>query len=224
MTVIAVLSQKGGCGKTTIATTLAKGYQLQGKEVLLVDTDPQGSARDWAAANEQQTLPVAGLDRPTLERDIKPVMKDVDVVIIDGAPRHEAIMAAAVKVADVVLIPVQPSPYDVWATADLVSLLVQRQELLGTPKAAFILSRVIKRTRIGSEVREALDELRLPVLEGHTVQRVTYANAAAKGLTVLEVEPDGEAAAEIQAIMRDVDALLKGELKLKPVKEEGAVK
>lgn len=110
MKVIAVLNQKGGSGKTTIATHLARALQLDGADVLLVDSDPQGSARDWAAVREDQPVPVVGIDRPTIERDLKSVARK-DYVVIDGAP----------QAADFVLIPVQPSPYDIWATADLVS-------------------------------------------------------------------------------------------------------
>lgn len=71
MQVIAVLNQKGGSGKTTIATHLARALQLDGADVLLVDSDPQGSARDWAAVREDQPLTVVGIDRPTIDRDLK---------------------------------------------------------------------------------------------------------------------------------------------------------
>ena len=73
MKVIAVLNQKGGSGKTTIATHLARGLQLQGHSVLLVDSDQQGSARDWRAVDEDNPVPVIGLDRPTLDKDLKNV-------------------------------------------------------------------------------------------------------------------------------------------------------
>lgn len=209
MSVIAVMNQKGGVGKTTLSTHLAKAYQRMGKDVLLVDSDPQGSARDWAAADPDQTLPVVGLDRPTLEKDIKPVKRNVDIVIIDGPPRHEEVMVSAIKVADVVLIPVQPSPYDIWAISDLVALLKERQSLLGSPKCAFVLSRVIKRTRIGGEVREALDEVGLPVFKSFTSQRVIYPNAASKGHTVYDYPQETEAIAEMDAIVTELDAFMK---------------
>jgi len=88
MKVIAVLNQKGGSGKTTIATHLARALQLDGADVLLVDSDPQGSARDWAAVKEDQPLTVVGIDRPTIDRDVKNVARKVDFVVIDGAPRR----------------------------------------------------------------------------------------------------------------------------------------
>lgn len=204
MKVIAVLNQKGGAGKTTIATHLARAIQLAGHDVLLVDSDPQGSARDWAAVREDQPVTVVGIDRPTIERDLKNLAKK-DVVVIDGAPQAADLAVSAIKAADFVLIPVQPSPYDIWAAADLVDLVKQRIEVTdGRLQAAFVVSRAIKGTRIGSEVSEALAGYGLPVLESRITQRVSYPGTAAAGLTVMESEPDGDAAAEIYALANEI--------------------
>src|SRR5699024_1891746 len=116
MKVIAVLNQKGGSGKTTIATHLARAFQLEGSDVLLVDSDPQGSARDWAAVDENQPVPVVGIDRPTIARDLKSVARK-DLVVIDGAPQAADLAISAIKAATAILIPVQPSPYDIWAAS-----------------------------------------------------------------------------------------------------------
>src|SRR5690606_31877945 len=86
MKVIAVLNQKGGAGKTTVATHLARAFQLSGAEVLLVDSDPQGSARDWSAVRDDNPVTVVGIDRPTIERDLKSLGRK-DFIIIDGAPQ-----------------------------------------------------------------------------------------------------------------------------------------
>lgn len=204
MNVIAVLNQKGGSGKTTIATHLARALQLEGHDVLLVDSDPQGSARDWAAVDESQPVAVVGIDRPTIERDIKHVARK-DFVVIDGAPQAADLAISAIKSADFVLIPVQPSPYDIWATSDLVDLVKQRVELTdGKLKAAFVVSRAIKGTRIGAEVSQALEGYGLPVLEARISQRVIYPGTAATGTTVLDAEPEGEAAREIVALMNEI--------------------
>jgi len=154
---ISILNQKGGSGKTTLATNIASGLTCIGGRVLLVDTDPQGSARDWRAANENGGLPVIGLDRPSLSKDLRDFSKPYDIVVIDGAPQLKEMAAAAIKISDAILIPVQPSPYDIWATADLVELIKARQEITdGKTQAAFIVSRAIQNTKLSNEVFEAL--------------------------------------------------------------------
>ena len=204
MKVIAVLNQKGGSGKTTIATHLARALQLAGSDVLLVDSDPQGSARDWAAVREDQPLTVVGIDRPTIDRDLKQIARK-DFVVIDGAPQAADLAVSAIKAADFVLIPVQPSPYDIWATADLVDLVKQRIEVTdGRLQAAFVVSRAIKGTRIGAEVAEALGGYGLPILEARITQRVSYPGTAAAGMTVMDSEPDGDAAAEVHALANEI--------------------
>jgi len=208
MKVIAVLNQKGGSGKTTIATHLARALQLDGADVLLVDSDPQGSARDWAAVREDQPLPVVGIDRPTIDRDLKRFVKK-DFVVIDGAPQAADLAVSAIKASDFILIPVQPSPYDIWATADLVELIKQRIEITdGHLQAAFVVSRAIKGTRIGAEVADALAGYGLPVLSTRITQRVIYPSTAAAGTTVLEADPEGDAAAEIWALTNEIKQMI----------------
>lgn len=208
MHVIAVLNQKGGAGKTTIATHLARALQIGGSDVLLVDSDPQGSARDWAAVREEQPLSVVGIDRPTIERDLKNIARK-DFVVIDGAPQAADLAVSAIKAANFILIPVQPSPYDIWATADLVELVKQRIEVTeGKLRAAFIVSRAIKGTKIGGEITDALHDYGLPVLSSRITQRVSYPGSAAVGSTVLDMEPDSDAAREIQALANEIKQIL----------------
>lgn len=200
MKVIAVLNQKGGSGKTTIATHLARALQKQDYSVLLVDSDPQGSARDWSAVDEENPVTVIGIDRPTIDRDLKSIAKK-DFIVIDGAPQASDLALSAIKAADFILIPVQPSPYDIWATSDLVDLVKQRIEITdGKLQAAFVVSRAIKGTKIGSEISEALLGYDLPVLETRITQRVIYPTTAASGTTVLDAEPNSDATQEINAL------------------------
>jgi len=207
--VIAVLNQKGGAGKTTIATNLAHALQLEGHKVILVDSDPQGSARDWNAASDGALIKVIGMDRSTLAKDILAVVDNHDFIIIDGAPQIADLAIAAIKCADMILIPVQPSPYDIWACEDLVEIIKARQEITdGKPKAAFVISRVIKNTQLGKEIREALEGYNLPVFKNFTTQRVVYAKSAATGLTVLSTETKEDAANEIRAIANELKEFL----------------
>ena len=205
MQVIAVLNQKGGSGKTTIATHLTRALQLDGASVLLVDSDPQGSARDWAAVRDDNPVTVVGIDRAKLlDRDLKNVSSK-DFAVIDGAPQAGDLAVSAIKAASFVLIPVQPSPYDIWATAELVEMVKQRIEVTdGRLRAAFVVSRAIKGTKIGAEVAEALAGYELPVLASRITQRVSYPGTAAAGTTILDAEPDGDGAKEIRALMNEI--------------------
>ena len=163
--VIAILNQKGGSGKTTLATNLAYSFVMDKKKTLLVDSDPQGSARDWNESNQSSIVPVVGLDRETIAKDLEAIWTGYDVIIIDGAPQIEKMCIASVKIADFVLMPVQPSPYDIWACAELVDILKARQEITeGRPKAAFIISRLIKNTKLSQEVHAALEDYKIQLV------------------------------------------------------------
>ena len=206
--VLAVLNQKGGSGKTTIAVNLAHAFRLQGNEVLLVDADPQGTARDWSDSSEEGIYPVIGIDRESLARDLPNVAQPYDWVVVDGPPQLAGISAAAVRVADVVLIPVQPSPYDIWSCADLVDILDARRTVTdGLPHAAFVVSRAITNTKLSNQISEALEAYGLPVLTSRTTQRVAYPTTAASGGTVFS-EPGSPAVQEIEAIREEVEAML----------------
>lgn len=186
--IISFLSEKGGVGKTTLATNIARCLQLyHHKSVLLVDSDPQGSSRDWHELNEGKYLDVVGLDRPTLDVDIIKFKNKYDFIIIDGAGKLCAMTTKAILCSNIILLPVQPCIYDVLASKNLVDLIHQRQEITGGKlKAAFIVNRQITGTNLGKEIRPSVSEYNLPVFENGTFQRIIYAESASTGNTVCE--------------------------------------
>jgi chromosome partitioning protein len=200
---ICVLNQKGGVGKTTLSINLARALQQAEFNVVIIDADPQGSARDWNDANNGQLIPVVGLDRKSLSADIKNIT-GYDLAIIDGAPQIKELAVAAIKIADVVLIPVQPSPFDIWATNDLLELVKERQEITdGKLKVAFIVSRQIQNTSVGNEVRTILAESGIKVFTAGTFQRIVYSESATNGNTVFELQ-DSKAKDEIINIANEL--------------------
>jgi len=205
MLVLSVLNQKGGVGKTTLSIHLATALAKQGKRVLMVDADPQSSALDWSASRQGDPLfSVIGLPKPSLHRELPGIAKDYEVVVIDGPPRVYEVTRSAILASDIVLVPVQPSPYDVWAAKEIVDLLNEAATFKENLKSAFVINRRIVKTAIGRDVTEALAEYPLPVLKAAISQRVSFAESAAQGKTVLDTDPDGRASQEIQALVREI--------------------
>ena len=204
--IIAVCNQKGGCGKTTIAVNLAQAFANLGQRVLVVDMDPQASALDWAwNADAFDVMDGRGHLKPA---DVRRIRTEYDLALIDCPPQYAEPSAEAIRVSDLVLVPVQPSQLDVWATAAIVDLIKARQQVgKGKPLAAFVMSRVAPRTRLAERLRETLALQDFPTLASSTTQRVAYAEATQGGQTVF----DGKrtpAMREIEAIRDEIKELM----------------
>ena len=208
MSVVAIVNQKGGTGKTTLATNLAWVLAEKGT-VLLLDADPQASVQNWAAGDRPapEALVVKGSGDRDLLRLLRSMSSNYDWIIVDGPPGITKTSADAVRAADVVLIPAQPSPLDVWAAADIVAAVQARQKTAkGTPKAAFVITMAQPRTRLSRQIDEALNEMGLPVLQARTTRRVSYPNAINDGNSVV-VGRDQTARNEILAIKGELEEL-----------------
>lgn len=203
--IIGVLNQKGGVGKTTLSVNIAAALANRGARVLLIDADPQGSSLDWSAAREEAPLfSVVGLPRPSIHKEIGHIGEGYDHIIIDGPPRVSELARSAIMASDVVLIPVQPSPYDIWAADEVVKLIQESAIYNENQKSVFVVNRKIANTAIGRDVGDALAAYSLPVLAASVTQRVIYAEAAAQGKGIFEIDANGPAAAEIDALVAEL--------------------
>lgn len=204
MKIIALMNEKGGSGKSTLATNIATALHRQGKRVVLVDADPQGTARDWRAASPEDAHlpPVVALDRPQLLSSIKTL--SADIVVIDTPAKAEAMAANVIRIANIALVVIQPSGADVWASAATVKLLKQKQDVGGEIDAAFLVNRTSGVTKLSKLIKDgAWNEYGFEQLESTLGNRVAFAQAMTDGLSVYDLH-DAMAKAEIDAVINEL--------------------
>lgn len=203
--IISFINQKGGVGKTTLALHVTTGLAQRGLKCLLIDADKQSSALDWGANREATPLfSILGLPKATLHRELPKISKDYDHVVIDSPPHANDVARSALLASDMIVIPIQPSPYDVWASEETVTLIKEAAPLKDNLKAVFVINRKIVNTAIGRDVVDSISNFELPVLSAQICQRVAFAESAAVGKTVLETEPGSLAAQEIEALVTEI--------------------
>ena len=209
--IVAFLNQKGGVGKTTLALHLAGAWSARGRRVLVVDADPQASALDWADQRLREGLPrlfgVLGLARETLHKELPDLASETDHLIIDGPPLVAGIARSALLAADLVLIPAQPSPFDGWASSEMLRLLDEARIFRPELRARMLLNRCAARTVIARETAEALADQDPPMLASRVGQRVAFADAARTGRLASESDTGQMATRDIEALADELDGL-----------------
>lgn len=209
--IVAFLNQKGGVGKTTLALHLAGAWSARGRRVLVVDADPQASALDWADQRLREGLPrlfgVLGLARETLHKELPDLARETDHLIIDGPPRVAGIARSALLAADLVLIPAQPSPFDGWASSEMLRLLDEARIFRPELRARMLLNRCAARTVIARETAEALADQDPPMLASRVGQRIAFADAARTGRLASESDTGQMATRDIEALADELDGL-----------------
>jgi len=204
MRAISVLNQKGGTGKTTIAVNLATGIASKGYKVLLVDADPQGSVLQWQAIANNKTFDVTHYPKDDLHKVMGDMVRGYQYAIVDGPPGTGGITRSILVSSDTVILPIGPSPLDIWSAGETVALIREARKINRKLTGKILIARKIPNTRIGREIREALDGYGLSILNTEISQRIAFVESMIAGLSVITYSPSSEAAREILALTDEI--------------------
>jgi len=207
---IAVANQKGGTGKTTLTVNLAAGFSRRGKTVLL-DADPQGSAGHWArvGGEESDLPPVQSIDPGDLRTNLTRAVEANRYVLVDCPPHLDSDVLRTVTAAvDLVLIPVQPSPVDLWASIGMTAVVAAARTDNPRLRAYVVLNQLDSRNALSRSMHEALAEFEAPALKNGLARRAAFRNAALEGCSVYRLGGRGASAVD------DVEAIIEEILKL----------
>ena len=204
--VTAVINQKGGAGKTTLAMNLAAGLARRGK-TLVLDLDPQGSSQQWARMG--QTPFPATVEQIGGDWDARTLHQNYQAyqhMVLDCPPSLESHASLqALRACDVALIPVLPSPIDLWASLKLPQEIEEARKVNPNIKAYLVLNQLEPNSALSAAMHDALLEFGIPVMNAVIRRRAAYRSAALEGTSVFQLGGHGtQAVEEIEAIIREV--------------------
>jgi chromosome partitioning protein len=213
--IIASVNQKGGAGKSTLSMQLAGTLVMDGYRVIVIDADPQATATRWAAAAEDDRpfpAPVVGLSSAgaKVHREVKKFVGEYDFIIIDCPPAVDSpIPQSALLIADMALIPIIPSPPDLWAAVGIRHLISTLREINEGLEPRLVINSLEPQTNVAQDVQVVLPEFDIPLAKSIIHHRTAYRRSAAFGTTVHGTEPkDLKAIAEINHLTAEIYDIL----------------
>jgi chromosome partitioning protein len=202
--IISLINQKGGVGKTTAAVNLASGLSESGYRVMVVDSDPQGSVIQWQSIAEGKEFDVIHLPNLQIKKELKGLNRRYDHIVIDSPPAIEEITRTAIEVSNLAIIPIAPSPLDIWSSKETIALVSTLGKRFRKLNAKILIYRKIPGTRLGKEAREAMRSYDLDILSTEISQRIVFVEAMIAGISVLKYAPKSIAADEIRSLCAEI--------------------
>lgn len=205
MPVIALVGNKGGAGKTTLSVNLAAGLARYA-ETAIIDADPQGSSAHWYANSDKGRVTPVFRAGPELPGQIEKLKSQFVYVIADCPPSvHASQTDAILKITDVAMVPVQPSPVDLWATAHIEQAIAEAKEVNPALRALLIINQLEVRSTLSQLIREALAEIDVEAAKTPVRKRAVYKASALEGRTVFDMGKRGaDAAEELDQLIKEV--------------------
>ena len=203
--IISFLNEKGGVGKSTLTLNIAAYFYHQlNLKVLLVDTDRQGTLRDWQTLSSSD-IDLVTLDTPKAIKSLPNLTSKYDLICLDGAGKAglDGVSVEAIKVSDLVIIPLQVGSFDMWGSESVVEACKIRRELCGKPDCRFVFNRVNSQTKIFAEGKKILEHYEIETFEHYVSQRVAFASLASTGESVMS-KGDPKAYIEIKGLANEI--------------------
>jgi chromosome partitioning protein len=202
--IISLVNQKGGVGKSTTAINLAASLARKNCKLVFIDTDPQGSAVRWHSIENNKAFEIKHHPRPIFHQDLNELAYDYDHVVIDAPPANSDITQSILAVTDLAIIPLSPSPVDMWSCDNTLEMINKQEKQNTSLKSKLLVCRKIPGTKLGREARGAMGVFDTEIFETELCQRVAYIEAMNAGVSVMQYAPNSKAAQEVENFSQEI--------------------